>query len=500
MPNRYVAIWFPHLLTDRLIIRRPDLQKAAFVLAAPERGRMMVKATNTAVEAAGIFTGMVVADAKAVLPMLQVMEYKPGNAEKLLEALARWCVRYTPLAATDPPDGLLLDVSGCPHLWGGERPYLKDIITRLKNSGYDTRAAIASTIGTAWAIARYGKVTPVIESGTEADALLPLPPPALRLEPGIVARMDKLGLKSIGSFMGMQRSALRRRFGQSLLLRLDQALGAEKEYIIPVESVQVWQERLPCLDLIRTATGIEIALRKVLEALCLRLEKENKGLRRAVFKGYRVDGNIQQIEIGTNRASRNREHLFRLFEIKIASIEPALGFELFVLEAPVVEDLVASQDALWTISGGCDNAVIAGLLDRVMAKLGPACSIRRYLPAEHHWPERSFKLAASLKEKPTISWLTDAPRPIYLLPKPEPVEVMVRLPDYPPVHFRYKGKLHIVKKADGPERIEQEWWLQKGLFRDYYCIEDEQGARYWLFREGHYEAGQPKWFLHGFFA
>ena len=86
------------------------------------------------------------------------------------------------------------------------------------------------------------------------------------------------------------------------------------------------------------------------------------------------------------------------------------------------------------------------------------------------------------------------------MPQPEPIEVTVAIPDYPPIHFHYQGKLHRVKKADGPERIEQEWWLQQGLYRDYYNVEDEAGARYWLFRSGHYSAGKPQWFLHGFFA
>jgi protein ImuB len=390
-------------------------------------------------------------------------------------------------------------VSGCAHLWGGERPYLKDIVTRLRGFGYDVRAAIADTIGTAWAVSRYGRLTPVIEPGRHAEALLPLPPAALRLEAGIVARMEKLGLYQVRSFINMPRSALRRRFGEGLLLRLDQALGQAVEGLQPIKPIPPYQERLPSLEPIRTAGGIEVALRRLLEALCRRLSQEDKGLRTAVFKGYRVDGNIQEVGIGTNRPLRNVEHLFRLFGLKIATMEPALGFELFLLEAPVVEALSAEQEALWDTEGRHDESDIAELLDRLAGKVGMN-AIHRYLPAEHYWPERSIKAAASLQEPLQTEWRTDRPRPVHLLPQPEAIEVTVPIPDYPPMLFRYKGKVSKVAKADGPERIEGEWWLEEGLGRDYYCVEDEAGARYWLFRLGDYATGEPKWFIHGFFA
>jgi protein ImuB len=164
----------------------------------------------------------------------------------------------------------------------------------------------------------------------------------------------------------------------------------------------------------------------------------------------------------------------------------------------VVEDLEGKQDVLWTVNKANESA-IAELLDRLTGKAGPG-TIYRYLPDEHYWPERSIKLSTSLAEKPLTAWPKDLLRPLHLLQKPEPIEVTVPSPDYPPLLFKYKGVLHSVKKADGPERIEQEWWIEAGLYRDYYCVEDEQGARYWLFRSGDYNSGNAKWFLHGFFA
>jgi protein ImuB len=297
----------------------------------------------------------------------------------------------------------------------------------------------------------------------------------------------------------MPKVSLRKRFGVEIFRRLEQALGKEKEYLQPVVSPVYYQERLPCLEPICTVTGIEAALQKLLSLLCNHLLEDAKGLRSAVLKCFRVDGNVQQISIGTNKPSRHIGHLFKLFELKIATIEPRLGFELFLLEAPVVEDMPVAQDSIWN-SGMQNAAALTELLDKIAGKLGPK-SIQRYLPQAHYWPERAIKIASSIHEMPVMPWPDHKPRPTHLLREPEPIEVAVPIPDYPPLLFVHQGKIHKIKKADGPERIEQQWWLEQGQHRDYYYVEDEAGARYWLFRLGHYsDEDDPKWFLHGFFG
>lgn len=507
MSKRIVSIWFRHLATDWFTLRsanvnggvKPNLKNLPFVLRTPTHGRMVITATNAVAEMKGITRGMVLADARAIIPELEVMDDKPDLIDKLLRRLAEWCIRFTPIVAIDPPDGLLLDATGCSHLWGGDAQYLKEIIKKLNARGYDVRSAMADTAGVAWGVARFGKEPLVIASTSHVEALMCLPTEALRLEIETVERLHKLGLHQIRQFIRMPRSSLRRRFGQHMLMRLDMALGQEIEVIEPVQLPELYQERLPCLDPIVTATGIEIALQTLLETLCLRLQQDQKGLRTATFKGYRVDGKIEKIEIGTHRPSHHVSHLFKLFELKIPTIEPALGIELFILEAPKVEDHYSQQEKMWEESGGLEDERLSELIDRLAGRIGGQ-SIQRYLPDEHYWPERSYKTASSLHEKLYTTWPTDQLRPLQLLSKPEHIDVTAPIPDYPPMLFRHKGKLHTIIKADGPERIEQEWWLQQGQHRDYYRVEDEEGHRYWIFRLGHYDDKTYQWFIHGFFA
>lgn len=495
--SRFASISFPYLLTEYVARKQPEFHGQPFVLASRQRGRMVIDAVSVVAEKKGIHTGMVLADCKAIFPELQMLETEPGRAEKLLQALAEWGIMYTPFAAVDLPDGLMLDITGCPHLWGGEQAYLEHICGKLRSYGYTIKAAIADTIAAAWAVARFSTTT-IVPPGSHCIVLRGLPPAALRLEDTTLARLKKLGMRQIGSFMDMPPSVLRRRFGNELPKRIAQAAGREMEWIVPVKPIEPYQVRLSSMEPIASATGITIALQRLLEMLCLRLETEGMGLRHAIFKSLRVDGIMQQIVIGTGHPSRNIQHLFRLFEHKIATLEPALGFEVFVLEAQKVEKVTHEQAAIWNAPSQNDLKV-AELLDRVTAKIGQD-AVNRYLPVEHHWPERSIKQASPLWEKPATQWRTGLPRPIHLLSSPEAIEVTAVLPDYPPMLFRHKGKLCNVSKADGPERIEQEWWQSDGLYRDYYVVEDENGARYWLFRSGPYDGEHPKWFIHGFFA
>jgi protein ImuB len=499
MTKRFVSIWFPHLAADWFTLRKPELKSLPFVLTAPVHGRKIVKACNPEALQIGMYPGMVLADAKAIYPGLQNFDDKPDLVPQLLQRLAEWCIRFTPASAPDPLEGILLDATGCSPLWGGDEKYITDILKRLSARGYTARAAMADTIGAAWALARFSKISVVPKEG-QKEALLSLPSQALRLDPETVDRLHKLGLSRIKDLVAIPHKALRRRFGIPLIQRIGQALGMEDEYIQPVYPPEPFRERLPCIETIHHRPGIEIALRTLLGQLCARLQKEGKGLRQAFFRCYRTDGKTSGIQISTHRPSHHPGHLFHLFELQLSTIDPGLGIELFLLEATATEDHLPGQESFWKEAGGTEDPRLSEWMDRVSSRIG-ADVLHRYLPQEHWWPERSFKKAASLTEQPRIEWRVDKPRPVRLFSPPEPIEVMAPIPDYPPMLFRYRDKRHKITKADGPERIEQEWWIQEGDHRDYYAVEDEEGCRYWLFRSGHYDdKGKAKWFLHGVFA
>lgn len=500
MPKRFASIWFRHLLTDQKAIREPGLKGKAYVVAAPDHGRLIIIAATEAARGFGVNEGMTVADARVVAPDLIVFDAKPGRNITLLKGLAEWLLRYTPLVQFDPPDGLLLDITGCAHLKGGEKAYLKEITSRLKAIGYEIRPSIADTIGSAWGVARFATASLIVNEGEHRNALMQLPPSALRLPFDLLVKLRNLGLTQISSFIHMPKSVLRRRFGKDMVLRLQQALGQEPEYLFPIKEPVPYSERIACLEPVKTRPAIEIALTRLLEDLCKRLYGEGLGVRSATLSWYRIDGKNGDITIGTNHPTNKTQHLFKLFFIKLDDIAPGMGIELFRLDAVHTEAISDKQSQLWSAKGGADSEEVAELLDRVAGRIGTA-HIHRYLPGEHYWPERTPEQHPDLRKSRESEWRTDKPRPMQLLDRPEPIEAMALTPDYPPKLFIWRGEQHVIVGADGPERIEREWWLDPGEHRDYYIAEDENGCRYWLFRSGHYNAeNNQHWYLHGFFA
>lgn len=495
MRKRYVSIWFKFLKTDYYQRRQPALKETPFVLTTKQHGRILVSAVSEKAYREGVTEGMLLSDARIIVPGIQAIDDEPDLDNQLLHSLAEWCIRFTPQVSVYLPDTLILDATGCPHLWGNESNYLKEIIHRLRAFGYHIYASMSDTIGASWALSHYTG-NRLIPPRQQREALYPLPVEALRIDHTIAERLNQLGLRTIAGLTAISPSALKRRFGDALLTRLQQAFGEKEEWLQYVVPLSPYIERLPCMDPIVTRTGIEIALERLLKQLCTRLQQENNGLRQCIFKAYRTDGKTLQVEIGTHRPSNNTAHLIKLFDPKLSAIEPGLGIELFVLEALLVEPLNPSTQKLWEASS-IDNNRLAELVDRLSAR--PGAHITRYLPDEHHWPERAIKPASALDEQPLTDWQLNRHLPLCLFNTPLAIAVSAPIPDYPPMNFRLNGQLHEIIKADGPKRIEKEWWIEEGEHRDYYVVEDKNGSRYWVFRSGHYEKGNAQWFLHGEF-
>ena len=500
MERKFVSIWFPYLLTDWICIKRPQYKDRPMVVTTPKHGKLIITHLNSIALANGIFKNMALADARAIRPGVVAMNEREGITSQLLKKIAEWCIRFSPLVSTDDPEGILMEVTGCPHLWGGDQHYANEISRRLSAHGYRTKLCLAPTPGAAWACARFFQNQNVISRSDLLPVILSLPPESLRIEIETTERLHKLGLRKLRDFLSMPKLVLLNRFGKLLNHRIAQLLGKEDEILQPVLRAENIQERLPCPELILTRQGIDIALDRCMTALIERLKREGLGIRKAIFRIYKYDGLKQECEISTFKPSCNKIHLLKLFEDRIVSLIPEPGIELFILEAKQSERTDASQESMWELKPGLNNPSFSELLDKISNRLGPA-SISRYLPAEHHWPERSFQATQDLSAIAQSPWTQGKQFPVELLSHPVCIEVAAPVPDYPPMLFRYKQKVHRIKKADGPERIEREWWLEEGEHRDYYALEDEEGIRFWVYRSGHYSGNNSwQWFLCGFMA
>lgn len=525
--SRVVSLHLSHWPTDRLrraLGAAAPPPEAPVVMVGHDGRRRVVTAACAAARALGLRPGLAAARAQVLVPGLATHPADPAGDLGGLERLAAWALRrYAPTVAADPPDGLVLDVTGAAHLHGGEALLLDDLVSRLGAAGIAARAALAPTWGAAHALARWsGSATVIIgiegAGGPDpsrdgqarhdrgaglATVLAPLPVKALRLAPDVVDGLCRLGLDTLGDLLAQPRAPLALRFGPEPGRRIDQALGRLPE---PITAVTVPDMVRVARVLAEPVVDAEILARHVgrlAEALAEALEARGLGARRLDLLCQRVDSRVEVVRVGFARPSRDARHLARLIEPRLECVDPGLGVERLTLLVPWAEPLgwrLAASEL-----GAAAEPDVAALLDALGARVG-ASRLYRLARVESDVPERSVRRVAPLAPPSPGRWPAGWPRPARLLRTPEPVETLALLPDHPPVHFTWRGVRRRVLRADGPERIHGEWARSDAelwMVRDYFAVEDEAGERFWLFRAGDGAdpaTGPQAWFLHGLFG
>jgi protein ImuB len=551
MPNRRIlSLWFPRLAAERLLRLERGTLDAPFAVVA-DRGNMQVLASlNAAAGAEGLTPGQPLRDAQAMCPHLLTRLANPQADAAFLGVLRRWAGKFSPWVSEEPPASLVVDLTGCAHLFGGEAALLAQLGQDCADLGLSVQAGIADTVGAAWALARYAgqpvaasrsgdaidqeayatraraakrrhwtkggaaplpevsgdRPTRIAAPGQTRQALAPLPVAALRLTPDTAAELGRLGLRRVEDLSGMPRAALARRFGRALVQRLDQALGVEPEPVSPARPPLHFAVRLTLPEPIGLEADIVAGLDRMLPALETRLRAKGHGARRVRLQCFRSDHTMQTVEAGLARPSASPDRIRPLLLMKIGEIEAGFGIDCLRIEAHVTEPVHARQhrghmDAAEDAAArqGADTT-IDDLIGRVGARIGLE-AITRDHPADSHIPEKTSKRLAAAWSEPAETWpAPPTPRPL-LLWRPEPVTA----DDRPavPRHFRWRRRDFVTAAARGPERLAPEWWLDepdwRSGVRDYWQVTAESGERLWLYY-AHGGTMSSGWFCHGAFA
>ncbi len=527
-PRRILSIWLARLSVDRW--RRahaPEAQAAAdsaptaLILETAHGPR--ITAANDAGLAAGARAGMLLADARALCPDLAAVLADPAGDLAALEKLALWAQRWGPWSALDPPDGLLVDVTGAAHLFGGEDALLADVTRAFAARGLAARAALAPTAGAAWALSHYARPRAILAPDDDPLRQLgDLPVAALRLDDDVLTVLRRLGIKRLGELAGVSgagedpgqeagaRDALRRRFrnhrspAANPLLRLDQLLGRVPEPLLPVieRPMPLVQRRL--MEPLRHRNLLDQVVEDLAADMVRALEARGEGARRLELALWRVDGEVLSRRIELAAATREASHITRLFAARLDDVEAGFGIEAVQLRASWSEPLSLSQADLDAAAEDHGTA-LAACIDRLTVRLGPK-AVTRPVARASHIPERAQSWQPPLAPvPPSQGALAFHTRPLKLLDRAEPIAVLYASPDGVPQRFRWRGNVREVCRVEGPERIAPEWWRERSTarLRDYYRIEDEAGRRYWIYRQGTLgdgRGGVPDWFLQGLYA
>ena len=529
MSRLIIHVWFPHLAAERL--RRGGLvpDGVPLVLTGIHGGAEIVESVCRLARRCGLSAGMRLADARALRPHLVS---RPGNADADADDLlhlARWARRYCPLTAPAPAEsvgsgaavahdgnGMWLDVAGAAHLQGGIRPLLADMARRLRRAGLTARLAVAPTCGGAWALARYGTAaqrhacTRMDSSAPRhlADLLADLPLAALRLDGGVCTAMAATGLRRIGDIANMPRAPLAARFGTVVTARLDAALGHVNESFTPIAPPRPRLAVLNFAEPIAAPADIQAAIGRLIDDLGLILQQNEVGARRLHLGWQRVDGVVRCHDVHLSRPSRDAAAFRRLLADAGEAINPEFGIERMWMEA---HGCSPQAPVPVRFDEGISSAETrASLIDRLVARLGHG-AVLHMKPHDCWQPEAAQYMAYPDMEPAGFTdrmnapphCLTAAPRPIRLLAHPHRVAVVALLPDHPPAQFVWQKQTHRIVRASGPERVAPQWWQAAAgtRTRDYFRLQDDRGAGFWVYREGLPERGEdPNWFLHGFFA
>lgn len=475
--------------------------EAPFALVEKQKGAMRLVAVNRPALAEGMGPGLSLADARARLPDLGIADHDPRADARFLERIADGCDRYTPMVALDPPDGLLLDISGCAHLFGGEAALRDDLVARLKRLGLEVCSALADTPDAAHALARHGGDRPI-------DTL---PVEALGLDGEETVGLRRAGLKRLGDLEARPSQLIAARFGEAASDRLRRIAGGRDIRITarrPEPALML--ERRFAEPIGRTEAALA-AIGDLVGQAGRRMEEAHRGGRRFEAQLFRTDGLVRALRIETGLPVRDVKTVMRLFDERLAAladpVDPGFGFDLVRLSVPMFEPLNPLQLPLE--GGAIAEGELAQLLDRLSTRLGRN-RVRRLAPNDSHIPEQAAFVFPAIEAGPAAGWSEPEPgepplRPTHLFDPPQPIEVVAGVPDGPPQRFRWRRELHEVTLAEGPERIGALWWRRTdnaGASRDYYRVEDRMGRRFWLFRLGLYgrDAKAPVWYIHGMFA
>jgi protein ImuB len=473
-------MWFPRLASDRVLRLRP--LDGPFAITLKSNNTERIYCLNETAERLGLTRGTSFADARAFCPDLISQPARPDLDARFLATLRRWATHYCPWVGRDGTDGLVLDVTGSTHLWGGEAEMLADIQSRARRAGLTLRLGCAATRGAAWAFAHFG-------TGTEA--LTDLPVAALRLEDATVTALQRLGLRSIGDLTGAARAPLARRFGPDLLLRLDQAMGHIPEPVMPEVEPPRFAARMSLPEPIGLKEDVMGLTARLLTPLCDKLNRHEMGARHLTLTLRRVDQGSQQVDLRLAAPMRDPHRILPLFERGVGEVDAGFGIDQIRLEAIQVEPLPVQQ--IGNVQTSPDQ--LNDLITRIGTRIGLE-NIQRFLPADSHIPERSFTIAPAAFSMPDSAWFCLRPRPLRLFP-PEPIAAQG---SEPPARFRWRSMSLTTGRAIGPERIAAEWWLSDDAWRsgvrDYWRIETREGRRLWLY----HTPQNPGWFVQGEFA
>lgn len=461
------------------------------VLVKEQRKTLIINDLGPGEYARGVRVGMPLAHAQALLPELtHVVDDDYDFSQEFLK-LAKLALCFSPHIAIEN-FALVLNITGCAHLFGGEEALLATMRDVFLDFGMHTTMAIAPYPKLAKALAHFMPGT--ITTRDHIALIKTLPIDALFLDDLRKNALHDLAITTMNELLKLPRTMLAERFGLSFLHTLDQLLGVIHEPLTYLEEEPQFTYREHFSSPVRNHEQIIRACTMMLQTALTDLAAHHRALLRFAFTFTDIFKHERIITIEASQPHNSLEAWLTLLQLKTEHLSLNQGCDTLSLKVIVYRRAQVRAQDFFNVTEAL-TADISTMYDKIKSRLGER-AIFHLRMLNHHLPEHAVKKDFSLAGKLPMIEKTP-PRPLRLLKTPLPISVIALLPDNPPAKIIWKERTITILHASGPERIEAPWWTShEEPLRDYYAVEDERGKRLWI-----YSTGMPKrWFIHGVFA
>lgn len=434
--------------------------------------------------------GMRYAEALSIRNDLRADTVEEAAVDEAIDTLRDELHDFSPFveAADDPPGLFWLDASGLGGVFDSLEAWARAVVEALyeRQELYASIAVGFTRFGTS-AVARASRGVEIFsEPSDERSAAREVSLADLGLDPNLLEELEKLGIATVGAFLRLPPTGVRRRFGEEThrlhqRARGDLRLPLQAEFADgPIET------RIELDDPVSVSTRLVFLVKRELNPLLARLadrQYEVTGLQIELFTDAEP---LETLEIEPATPTTDAERLLELVRLQLegSDLERAIDRLELTLRTSRTQN---EQLQLFGEEPRRDLEDANRALERLQAEFGPEAVVRA-VPTDGHLPEAQFDWEpVDRLEEAAPGEAPDSPtlvRRFWNSPRPLPAD------EAPGRQLALPAGRGVV--LGGPYLVSGGWWVRETR-RAYYFAERSDGALLWLYWDGR----RDEWFLQG---
>jgi protein ImuB len=490
--DRKACIDIKALPLQLLLRRNPDWAAEPAVVVDKDKPLGLILWANEAARQYRILPGMRYAAGLAIARRLRGGEVQPVEIAEAVRDVTERLWTFSPrIEPSDREPGVFwLDASGLRHLFPNLAAWANQIRAELCDAGLHASAAVGFTRFGCYAAAKAGRGAIVFDTPEQERAhLRDVPMDRLSLEPRFRDILFKLGIETLGAFIKLPPSTIRKRFGAEAEALHQLACG---DGWSPLEPVPIFEPVENGLELDWPESDAERLL-GVIAGLLHRALAELAN-RHETLKSIRLmlkldDRSTLEETVAPATPTLDATQLLALLRLRVEALTLSAGVVELTLRATGVT-VTHRQLDLFREAPRQNLDAAERALAQIRAALGEDAVVLARL-YEGHLPEARYRWEPFERlVMPTPSFVTARPliRRLYT----PPIELPPR-DRHEPDGWLIAGIAEgPVEEVVGPQIVSGGWWMNE-LTRSYHYVRTRSGRWLWIY----HDQNRRRWYLHG---